>query len=1050
MDITDRGYRFHTIHNDHGSTARVIGAFQRLQSQAPIRRNQDFELEFYGRGAGIQLFAATLARYAEPATMAAERRELITNALADVRAASDTLAALAPSSGPSSSPTPGQPSVVVRTVLPDFQSPFDERWIDWGMEPPTFPPIDPIPPGGGGGALLHSAVRIKLFTYGGTVPIATWELPEGYGDTMRSVVYAPEGFPGPDSPVRRTGWWRMVVTPIGPDPVEIRIAAQTRVGDVPITITPLSVRLTDHLFRVGLDALVPNAVIEGDELRLSLGTEVADIIGTGPLLSRHDIGPITGFSRLRSLDITSITGAELKTRARAHYAERAARYPFPSNPNATLDYKIDHIFSKQIERLAQVQPDDVCLRIQAGFSDATFSVYGFDVATLDGEAGEIYLAFDRNIHRMRPFSFLDVELTTLGSIFAPIVALFKEVPSDVNKYIEDHLIGTKSEEAVVKYMREFLKRAVGQHNEVYDFRLSGNAWQIRNSADPIIPLPRVTHPPVTGDPFEGGGIVNMLARADAALGGEPSAPQAEPDIAGTISAVPGAVPTSDETSEDTPGPSNMPPGFMTVRDNLGRLDAHSSIVVIMMENRSYDHLLGDLMNARPGPKPDFPYDGAPNTATNPGVGGFHEVPLVHTRDLRLGTAIPVSPRHSFNPVQFQIGDGTEAGRGSGDMAGFARDLYHKSDSPQLAMTVYGAAELPVHYKLADDFVTCDRWFAAHPGPTFPNRFATIMGSIPELDNFENEDPRLGYLKYRTIFDVLTHDGIDWRVFESDLSLIRMFDKYRIDDKRVLPIYDKDVGFEATLKKPGPLPRVMFVEPNFADIPPVKTADDDHPPADLANGQRFLSHMCNLIWDNNRFDEVLLVITYDEHGGFYDHVPPPGTPKGEPGVFAPLIAGGPTYLGVRVPTFVVSPFISSGRADRTIFDHTSILKTILVHNRDRLSHGVLTSFGQRVNEANDLSVLLDLPFQRQKPVAFPRPNQSKSRPVSNAHGGPRALFDAAGHPMSPTAPAVSGITPREVVVSQRTTPLPDESPEKPREYHAALAKMLKPRKPGSQP
>jgi phospholipase C len=73
------------------------------------------------------------------------------------------------------------------------------------------------------------------------------------------------------------------------------------------------------------------------------------------------------------------------------------------------------------------------------------------------------------------------------------------------------------------------------------------------------------------------------------------------------------------------------------------------------------------------------------------------------------------------------------------------------------------------------------------------------------------------------------------------------------------------------------------------------------------------------------------------------VPPPGTPKGEPGTYAPLMAGGPTYLGVRVPTFVVSPFIGKGRADRAIFDHTSILMTIRVHNRDRFFNQGIIEF-----------------------------------------------------------------------------------------------------------
>jgi len=1047
MEITDRGYRFFTNHNPdpNGKVAHVTSSFRRFQKQAPIRRNQDFELDFYGKGAGIRLGASTQARFAVPATMAANRRASIASAIAEVSAASDTLAALAPPSTPSSSL--GQPSVVVRTVQPEFHSPFDEQLFDWGLEQPPFPPFDPDGGGGGGGGgVLQAAVRIKLFIYGATVPIETWELPEEISDTVRFVEYEPEGFPGPDSPVKRTGWWRMVVTPIGPDPVEIYIEAQTRIGDVPIRTTPLTVRLTDHLFRVGLDALVPKAVVDGGTLYVSMGPEMAELLGRAPILFTKGISPGNSYAQLRSLDITAISGKKANDIAMKRYRERAARYVIQGNSTADLKFKLNYFFKSQLDRLALVQPDDVCIRIQAAFTDASLSVYGFDAASLDGDAGELILVFGHGVDRLLAFSFLDIKLTDLASIADALVFVLSlgvmELVPDVNKIIEDHLMEYDTAQSILTYMKAFLARAVGQNNFVFDFKLRNKAWQIRNSADPIIPLPRVTRPPVTGDPTEDGGIIGMLARADAALGADPNARTIENDIPATVSA--NTAPASD--SEAASASSTLPPGFLTPGAHLNILDRHQCIVVIMMENRSYDHMLGDLMNARPGPKPVFPYDGAPNNATNPGVGGFKEVPLVHTRDLRLGTTIPVSPRHSFNAVQFQIGDGTEAGKGSGDMAGFARDLYHKSDSPQLAMTVYGEEELHVHYRLADEFKTCDRWFAAHPGPTFPNRFATIMGSIPELDNFENEDPRLGYLKHRNIFDALTAARIEWRVFESDLSLIRMFDKYRIDDRRVVPLYDKDDGLKATLEKPGPLPRVMFIEPNFADIPPIKTADDDHPPADLAHGQEFLSRMCNLLWDRRRFGEILLVITYDEHGGFFDHVPPPGTPKGEPGTYAPLIAGGPTHLGVRVPAFVVSPFIGKGRADRTIFDHTSILKTILVHNRDRFSTKELLSFGQRVNEAKDLSVLFDQENPRQAPAPFVLRARGKSDSFSNIHEELGSVPDVT--PTSPTSTAVriSGGRSGDVIITERIVPPPTGRVE-PRDYHAALAKMLKPRKRG---
>jgi Phosphoesterase family len=1044
MEILDRGYRFYTRHNDAGNVANVEAFFERFQEQAPIKRNQPFELEFYGKGAGIRLGVTAMPRRKPPTTMAAERRERVSRAIADVREAGAVLESIVPSAATGGG---GAPTVVMRAVNPDFHSPFDEQLYDWGLAPPVFPDPTPQPPGGGGGGTYHSAVRIELFLYGGTEPISTWELPDGIADRVRFVKYVPpQGYPSPDAPVRRTGWWRMVVTPVGPDPVEIYITAQTKLGDVPIRATPLNVRLTDHLFRVGLEALVPQAAVDWDTVYISIGPEIAEMIGVEPLIVSKDISPANSHAKLRSLNITSVSGEEVQSIIQTRFEERVKRYPLPSNipiPRSNTQYWINYFFKRQVERLKLVQPDDVCLRIQAQFADASVSVWGFDMAELDGELGELIFVFSHRFDRLLPFSFLDIKFSALASaikaIVLPIWRIFTEVSLDVNKQIEDAIIGGGGVDApaqqILRYMRAFLERAVGLGSTVFEFRFQDKAWQIRNSADPFIPLPGdVVRPPLDGG-IADGGVISIMARMRNDLG---------ESVEEMVEVEPSRVPAR-QPARAAAAARNLPDGYLTAGPQLDRLDRHQSIVVVMMENRSYDHMLGDLRDARPGNKPDFPYDCPPSNASNAGAGGFRTVPIVHTRDINIGTQIPVSPRHYFGPVQFQIGDGTDAGSGTGDMQGFARDLYHRSDSPQLAMTVYGESELSVHYKLADEFVTCDRWFAAHPGPTFPNRFATIMGKIPELDNFENEDPRIGYLKHRTVFDALSAAGIEWRVFESDLSLIRMFDRYRLDDRHIVPIEDKTDGLEATLKGLGPIPRVMFIEPNFADIPPLTTAEDDHPPADLKHGQAFLSRVCDLLWDSGRFDEILLVITYDEHGGFYDHVPPPGTEKGEPGPYAPLIAGGPQYLGVRVPTFVVSPYVSSGRTDRTIFDHTSILKTILVHNRSRLSVDTMLSFGDRVNQMPDLSVLLDLETPRQTPVPF----------IRRAGGGSGNLDirGAIGNVLENVTEVTSGIvttvpfaaTPRSApIVSERSVP-PGAGSGEPRDYHVTLTKMLRPRR-----
>ena len=1062
MEILDRGFSFKTVHDADGNVAHVQAHYRRFQTQAPIRRTQKFELDFFGRGSSIELGVTALPRRAAPEALIAARRESNRAALTAVpatsvltpappaealTAATSVLArtAATPADAAPATTTPATAARTVRsTVQPDFHSPFDNDWFDWGLEPPVFP--DPtVPPGGGGGGgggTFHSAVLIELFILGASAPVQTWLLDEGVGPHERTVKFEIQGFPTPDSPMLRMGWWRMAVTPIGPDPVEIEIAAYTRLADVPIRMTPFTVRLANHLFRVGLEALVPQAEVDGSRAHVAIGSEIAELVGRDPLLVSEDISPVNSRARLRSLSITTVSGAELHDIALEHWRERVRRAPLPGQNEENIDSFVALRFKSQLERLAQVQLDFVCIRIQAAFTNASVSVWGFDVASLRGELGELIIAVDRNMTRLLPFCFLDVEFSKLAGFLLSIARIFTEVQADVNKIIENLLLGFEVQQDVLTYLRAFVARAVGQNSHVHEIKLQNAAWQIRHSDDPVIPRPGdPTLPPVEGGPIDGG-VIAMMARGGV-FGDMPALP--------LVAEAPAAVETPSPITGAAAAP---PPGFLPPPEKLALLDQHTSIVVVMMENRSYDHMLGDLMNARP--RPSNGYDGAPAGIQNAGVAGFlRGVPTVRTRDIRIGTAIPVSPRHSFNGTLFQIGDGTDAGRGTGDMQGFARDLYSRSDSPQLALTVYGEEELSVHYKLADEFCVCDRWFAAHPGPTWPNRFATIMGKIPELDNFEIDDPRLGYLKQRNVFDVLTSAGIDWRVFESDLSLVRMFDRYRLDDRHVVPIDDGKDGLEATLRKPGALPRVMFIEPNFTDIPPLNTADDDHPPADLKHGQAFLSRVCDLLWDTGRFRDILLVITYDEHGGFYDHVPPPGTPKGEQITFGPLIEGGPTHLGVRVPTFVISPFVSAGKIDRTIFDHTSILKTILLHNRGRLAESALASFGQRVNEAHDLSAVLDLTTPRQAPVPFVRrrPGRTPTRfghlvdfasvleltstltPASTTTTPPVVATDSTGER-----------TPRVTLVTERTVPPPSGPPE-PRDYHAALAGMLKPRRPG---
>ena len=205
-------------------------------------------------------------------------------------------------------------------------------------------------------------------------------------------------------------------------------------------------------------------------------------------------------------------------------------------------------------------------------------------------------------------------------------------------------------------------------------------------------------------------------------------------------------------------------------------------------------------------------------------------------------------------------------------------------------------------------------------------------------------------------------GIDWRVFESDLSLVRTFARYRLDATHLVPFVDPDDlsrNFEV-IARAGQLPPVVFVEPNFSDVPPLSTADDDLSPVHLAKGQRFVARVFDALRASTQWAHTLMIVVYDEHGGFFDHVAPPGTPLGPPelvGKIARIHPDGADHLGVRVPAIFASPWVAPGGVCHQVFDHTSIIKTILLRHRARFDTTDFTLLGPRVNQAAHLGVAL---------------------------------------------------------------------------------------------
>ena len=421
--------------------------------------------------------------------------------------------------------------------------------------------------------------------------------------------------------------------------------------------------------------------------------------------------------------------------------------------------------------------------------------------------------------------------------------------------------------------------------------------------------------------------------------------------------------------------------------NLAKID---HIIVLMMENRSFDHMLGYLsLPVDRGGKNRAEVDGLRISDSNP-MGSEFSVDAHRLES----TVFVVDPGHDFVNIDRQRHPTREQDPSSEpDNQGFIKDFelqvekfgeLLEASGLRLAdrvgagktgadiMGYYTGDQVFAYDRLAREYAVCDKWFAAVPGQTWPNRFVTQTG---QLQRDANDRPMLGNpdlgsfdpQETLTIFDHLTAAGVEWRYYEHDFSFLRLFSKYTFDRDRIVPIDDPVRGFFAAAAAgdfdSGGLPPVTFIEPNLTDIPP---CNDDHPPCDIIHGQELIRQITDAVERSPVFGKTMLIITYDEHGGFYDHVVPEGLDIFDPGgdesqspdnTIVPL-AIDPNgdrinYYGMRVPTIIVSPLVPRGHVSKDLFDHTSILKTII----KRFLTGAPPDMGARVAFANDLGSML---------------------------------------------------------------------------------------------
>ena len=409
--------------------------------------------------------------------------------------------------------------------------------------------------------------------------------------------------------------------------------------------------------------------------------------------------------------------------------------------------------------------------------------------------------------------------------------------------------------------------------------------------------------------------------------------------------------TPDELPPPPPATSPLPGGGR-ITTSPGALASVNQIVVVMQENRSFDQVLGylrkELGRVDVNGLSDDPNSLQLNRYDNGGGERIYRPQRApETRWLSYDTP---GPCHDFDCVKDQMLDGMAHFVSNFDKRLTGGALGASPALLQRVMDYFGADQLPAFAALARDFAICDAWHCAHAGPTWPNRFVTMTGDLNRsreggVELNQPDFDHLAPLTAPTLFDHLTERGVSWRLYEHGYSFLRLYGRYTFDLQNIRSFVDPTAGFVADAAA-GRLPQVTFIEPDYIDLPP---GNDDHPPGDMADGQRFIATIVSALLDSPQWASTMLIITYDEHGGFYDHVAPPEGP--------PLLGDLRRY-GPRVPAFVVSPFVGAGAVSHTLYDHTTIPATIL----RRFCSPHPPKLGPRADAANDLRDLM-LPTAR---------------------------------------------------------------------------------------
>jgi phospholipase C len=413
----------------------------------------------------------------------------------------------------------------------------------------------------------------------------------------------------------------------------------------------------------------------------------------------------------------------------------------------------------------------------------------------------------------------------------------------------------------------------------------------------------------------------------------------------------------------------------------------------MLENRSFDHMLGFLKS------PSYPIDGLSGHESNPlslDPGAEEFVVRPDATDILVH-----DPGHEQTDVNIQVYENPQgpppllpANRGFIFSYG-QQSHVTPAIAPQI-MNCFSETNVPVLSALAKEFAVCDHWYSSMPGPTWPNRFfvhcGTSKGVIKNTIGVNYDMP--------SVFEQLTDKGFTWKVYFHDF--VHALQLTHLNSPENVANFVKFSNFARDAKR-GQLPSYSFIEPRYFNG--FGGANDQHPPHSVALGEKLIAEVYQTLRGSTAWNESLLVVVYDEHGGTYDHVEPPqAMPPDEH-----TTQFGFNRYGLRVPAVLVSPLIPKGAIVSQPFDHTSIIATL------RENFDLDGSLTDRDRDAHAFTDVLQLAAPR-----IPSPDVERSLRVAARAMAPTKRLKSLGRDRYVVSSPLSDLQRAMVDATQRVT------------------------------